>query len=144
MSILQVIPGAIETGRSVEGTFPLFGGGGAVNRQYALVDAQAREYRHVAAWAGDNDPPAIPAKFKTLAGASTLCVVPYTIAGNRTTNDLKVFPRDYFECLAGCDYYLLQKMIDGMPRGIHRYSEAEVGDSIDEAVTGVVRPNKTT
>lgn len=143
MHILQVVPAVIETGRGVEGKLPVTGGGAIVNRQYAMVDDQAREYRHVAARVGANEPPTIPATFKTLAGASTMRVVPYTVTGNRTTNDLKVFPRGFFECTAGHDYYLLQKMVDGMPRDIFRFNEVEVGDSIEEAVMGEVR-RKTT
>lgn len=60
-------------------------------------------------------------------------MVPYTVTGSRAENNLKVFPREFFHCTAGYDYYLLQKMIDGSPRP--RFWEEDVNVNMSEERT---------
>lgn len=133
MTVLQVPPATMVTGQGFQATLPVVGGGGGGNKEYIVLDAQTRERRQLAKWPNANDgsriePPTNPAKFQTLPGAGTMRVVPYTVTGNRMTNDLKVFPRECFHCSVGYDYYLLQKMIDGRPR----YWEETVIDGVSE------------
>ncbi|CAM9849325.1 unnamed protein product [Ectocarpus sp. 4 AP-2014] len=135
MTVLQVLPAVMESGRGVQLSLPLFGGGGGGNRDITIHDGNTIEVRQVAAWANavdgsGSEPPSYPAKFETLLGTKEMRVVPYTATGSREENNLKVFPREFFHCSAGYDYYLLQKMINGSLRP--RFWEGDVGVDMSE------------
>lgn len=135
MTVLQILPAVMESGRGVQLSLPLVGGGGGGNRDITIHDDNTIEVRQIAAWANavdgsGNQPPSNPAKFETLLGMRAMRVVPYTVTGSRGENNLKVSPRGFFHCSAGYDYYLLQKMVDGSLRP--RFWEGDVGVDISE------------
>eukprot|EP00903_Cladosiphon_okamuranus_P013590 g12657.t1 len=135
MTVLQVLPAVMESGRGVQLSLPLVGGGGGGNRDITIHDDNTAEVRQVTAWANavdgcGSEPPTDPAKFEALLGMKSMRVVPYTVTGSREQNNLKVFPRDFFHCSAGYDYYLLQKMVDGSRRP--RFWEGDVGADTSE------------
>ena len=135
MTVLQVLPAVMESARGVQLSIPLVGGGGGGNRDITIHDDKTIDRRHVPAWANasggsGSEPPINPAKFETLTGMKAMRVVPYTVTGSRAEDNLKVFPRDFFHCSAGYDYYLLQKIIDGTLRP--RFWEGDVGEDMSE------------
>ena len=144
MTVLQELPPRMDAGRGLQMTLPVVAGGGGVNRAYTTPDGNARERALLPMWpnakgGNGNEPPNVSAKFRTLPGAGEMCVVPYTVRGDSKHDNLKVFPRDLFRCLAGYDYYLLQKMLDVRAR----YREREVEDlNEEETVMDEVRPRR--
>ncbi|CAB1107416.1 unnamed protein product [Ectocarpus sp. CCAP 1310/34] len=141
MTVLQELPPRMDAERGVQ--IPTPHGGGGMNRAYTTPDGNARERALLPPWpnanGGDgNDPPIISARFRTLPGAGEMCVVPYTVRVDPEHN-LRVFPRDFFRCLAGYDYYLLQKMLDVRAR----YRERDVKDlNEEETVIHEVKPRR--
>ncbi|CAN0089159.1 unnamed protein product [Ectocarpus sp. 6 AP-2014] len=135
MTVLQVLPAVMESGRGVQLSLPVVGGGGGGNRDITIHDDSTIEVRQVAAWVNPfdgsgNEPPSYPAKFETRLGMKEMRVIPYTATGSRKENNLKVFPRDFFHCSAGYDYYLLQKMVDESLRP--RFWEGDVNTDTSE------------
>ena len=141
MHLLQVVPAVMEVGRGVGMSGA--GAGLSVTTSFVVVDPDHVEHQEVGGWVSatngrEREPPTGPAVFETLPGASEMRVIPYTVTGDRTTNDLAVFPRDFFTCKAGYDYYLLQKMID--VDSVYVQKVAEDGMSEVQAVMESVRP----
>lgn len=135
MTVLQVLPAVVESGKGGQFSLPLVGGGGGGTRDITIHDDKTIDRRQIAAWGnavgGDgHEPPTDPAKFEALLGMRAMRVVPYTVTGSREENNLKVFPRDFFHCSVGYDYYLLQRTIDGSLRP--RFMEGDVGEDMSE------------
>lgn len=143
MVILQVVPAVMVTTQAGGACAPVFGGEASWSKSFSLGDSECRERRVLDAWANakggsDSEPPTSVAKFKTLSGAAEMRLVPYTVAVDKENDSKKVFPREFFSCSAGYDYYLLQKMIDHpLPR--FREKEVQQDTSEEKAVMGIVR-----
>eukprot|EP00903_Cladosiphon_okamuranus_P018844 g17332.t1 len=145
MTVLQILPTTTET-VSGEVSLPVIGGGAARSKNIIINDNNGVVARHkLKAWAnagggGGQEPPRYPAKLRTSSGMRAMRVIPYTVTGSRAGNNFKVFPRHIFECLAGYDYYLLQKMTDDS-----RFVEEDVEGTMteDEIVLDIVHRRRT-
>ncbi|CAM9919801.1 unnamed protein product [Ectocarpus sp. 4 AP-2014] len=145
VTVLQVAPPRMDAARGGQLTFP--GGGVGGNREYTSpTHATSSDRAMLPAWDGamndsHHQPPTAVAKFRTLPGATEMGLIPYTAVSDDTENDnLTVHPREHVRCLAGYNYYLLQKMLD--VRQPYRKKEVNVHERNEvETVMNEVLPS---
>ncbi|CAN0225770.1 unnamed protein product, partial [Ectocarpus sp. 12 AP-2014] len=147
MTVLQILPAVTESGRSGQVSVPGGGLGGSrsinVNHGNSVDD-----WQEIPPWANAGsdtgaEPPTNHAKLRTRLGMKAMRVIPYTVTGSRATNDLEVFPRHIFECLAGYDYYLLQKIFCGSGRSRFLAENVDGNMSEERTVLDIVNRKKT-
>ncbi|CBJ26207.1 NB-ARC and TPR repeat-containing protein [Ectocarpus siliculosus] len=147
MTVLQILPAVTESARSGQVSVP--GGGLGGSRSINVNDGNSvDDWQEIPAWVNASSetgsaPPTNPAKLRTRLGMKAMRVIPYTVTGSRVTNDLEVFPRHIFECLAGYDYYLLQKMICGSGRSRFLAEDVDGNMSEERTVLDIVNRRKT-